>query len=156
MVGEEGVERVEQRYALFAERREIAAQAREGVTAALRAEAAGDLLLGFEQAQIALGSVVIEGNRQVVQEGQHLFLPQPQAFEQIARGRGIGRQMQCLAGMPQLPTRLLARLAPQAARARELALEPVGGRWLAAVVAILSEPCLEILYLSQRRRQLLS
>jgi len=40
-------------------------------------------------------------------------------------GVGLGHQMQRLAGVPELPARLLARLAPQAAGSGQLALEPI-------------------------------
>jgi hypothetical protein len=39
----------------------------------------------FRHAQVLLGLMVIEGDRQVIPEGQHLFSPQAQPFEQVAR-----------------------------------------------------------------------
>ena len=51
------------------------------------AEAAGDLLLNFEHPKISFRLVVIKRNREIAQEGEHLSLPQPEAFEQVAGGR---------------------------------------------------------------------
>src|SRR5258707_15469545 len=55
----------------------LAAEACEGVSAGIAAEAAGHFLLHLERPQVALGLVVVEGNRQVVQEGEHRVLAQP-------------------------------------------------------------------------------
>ncbi len=49
---------------------------------------AGDLLLHFDHAQIALGLVVVEGNRKIVQEPQHDPLSLREAIQQIA-GRAL-------------------------------------------------------------------
>ena len=51
------------------------------------AEGASDLLLDLEHAQILLGLVVVEGDAEVVKEGEDLPLPEGEAFEQIARLR---------------------------------------------------------------------
>jgi hypothetical protein len=56
----------QQRHALFSEGGQVAAQAGERVGSAVRAEAPGDLLLDFEQAQIAFRLIVVEGDGQVV------------------------------------------------------------------------------------------
>jgi hypothetical protein len=45
-------------------------------------------LVQLEPAQVALGLVVVERDRQVIQEGKHLLLVQIQPLEQIAR-RGL-------------------------------------------------------------------
>lgn len=79
------MQRIEEGSALLMQRGEIAAQTSEGLRACVGAETARDLLLGLEQAQIPLGLIVVEGNRQVVQEGEDLSLPEPQALQQIAR-----------------------------------------------------------------------
>ena len=39
----------------------------------------------LEVAQITLCLVVVEGNRQIVEEGEHLVLLQQESFEQVAR-----------------------------------------------------------------------
>jgi hypothetical protein len=41
----------------------------------------------FRHAQFLLGLIVVEGDGEVVEEGQHLVLPEPQAFQPVARGR---------------------------------------------------------------------
>src|SRR5258708_6073871 len=41
------------------------------------------LLLDLEQAQIAFGLVVLERDRQVVEEGEHLVLAEPEALQEI-------------------------------------------------------------------------
>src|SRR5258708_21816112 len=41
------------------------------------------LLLDLEQAQIAFGLVVLERDRQVVEEGEHLVLAAPEALQEI-------------------------------------------------------------------------
>jgi len=46
-----------------------------------------ELLLDLEPAQIPFRLVVVEGDAQVVEEGEHLLLPQQEPFEQVARGR---------------------------------------------------------------------
>ncbi len=43
----------------------------------------------LECPQIALGLVVVERNRQVIEEGEHLVLVAQEAFEQVA-GWGLG------------------------------------------------------------------
>jgi hypothetical protein len=45
-------------------------------------------LLDLEHAQVALGLVVVERDRQVVEEGEYCILVEPEPFEQIAR-RGL-------------------------------------------------------------------
>src|SRR5260221_9587522 len=86
---------------LLWERGAVPPKARDRRRAAVRAERAGNLLLDFEHAQILLGLIIVEGDRQVVQEGQHLLVPQAQPLEQIARGR--------LLDSSPLPRRALGR-----------------------------------------------
>src|SRR5258708_27939745 len=96
--GEDGLQRGQQRLALLAQGRQIAAQACEGVRARVAAEAARHLLVQLEGPQIALGLVVVEGDGQVREEGEHLVLAQPQALQEIARGRLLDAS--ALAGAP--------------------------------------------------------
>ena len=70
--------------ALFAQGREVAADAAKHGNALLGAEAAGDLLLHFDHAQISLGLVVIKGDRKIVQEAQHGPLALAESIQQIA------------------------------------------------------------------------
>lgn len=73
--GEAGVEwltpeqrskRREQRHVLFAEGREVASDPCERGRADVGAEAAGNLLLDFEHAQVAFGLVVVERNSEII------------------------------------------------------------------------------------------
>src|SRR5512146_2490253 len=69
---------------------------------------------------------------------------------------GSGRQMQRFARMPQRPIGLLAGLAPQTARPRELPLEPIAGRWFAAVVIVLGQSPVQLTNPLQQRGNLLA
>ena len=71
-------------------------------------------------------------------------------------GVRFGHQMQRLTPVTELPARLLARLVAQAARAGQLALQPVGGRRFAAVVTVLGESCLQVTHLLHQRGDLLT
>src|SRR5260221_7114409 len=88
LAGEDGLHGGKQRGALVAQGRQIASQHSERAGAGVAAEAAGDLLLDLERAQIALSLVVVEGNRQVIEEGQDRLMPQDQPLQKIAR-RGL-------------------------------------------------------------------
>jgi hypothetical protein len=55
-----GLQSRQQRQALFAQRGQIAANARKGLRSRHASEAPGDLLLHFDHAQIALGQIVIK------------------------------------------------------------------------------------------------
>ena len=77
----------EQRHALLAQRRQVAADARKRLRTGSRTETAGDLLLHFDHAQIALGQIVVKRHREIVQEGQHRILVLGEAIEQVAGGR---------------------------------------------------------------------
>lgn len=84
LTGEDRLERREERLALLAKRGQIASDARECCSAAGRTKAARDFLLDLEHAQVVLGLVVVEGDRQVVEEGQDLLLAEPELLEEIA------------------------------------------------------------------------
>src|SRR5262245_50496151 len=88
-VDEDGLESGQRRLALLAQRREVPSLGGERCRSHVAAEAARNLLLDLEPAQIPLGLIVIEGDGQVGEEGQHLVLPQEQPFEQVTRG-GLG------------------------------------------------------------------
>ena len=53
----------------------------ERLGAVVRAEATRNLLLDFEHAQVTLSLIIVEGDRQVVEERQHLLLAEQEAFE---------------------------------------------------------------------------
>ncbi len=82
--GEERLEGGQEPYLLLSQGGEIASEASERYRSPLRAETARDLLLRFEQAQVPLRLVVIKGNRQIVEEGEDLVLPEEEPFEQVA------------------------------------------------------------------------
>src|SRR6266699_5128162 len=75
------------RQALLTQRREIAADAAEGLSPSRRAETARDLLLDLHHADIALRKAVVKRHGEVVQEQQHGILVLRKAIEQIARRR---------------------------------------------------------------------
>src|SRR5438876_9795130 len=72
---------------LLAQRREIASDAAEGLSASRRAETARDLLLDFDHPNIALREAIVERHGEVVQEQQHRLLVLGKAIEQIASCR---------------------------------------------------------------------
>src|SRR5258708_8882999 len=72
---------------LLAQRREIAANAAEGLSTSSRAETAGDLLLHFDHPNIAFGQAVVKRDRKIVQEGEHRLRMLGEAIQQIARRR---------------------------------------------------------------------
>src|SRR5688572_7918745 len=71
--GENAAERFHEREALLANGRDVAADAAEDVGSAATSKAAGDFLLGLDHAQIPFGQVVVEGDPEIVHEGQHLI-----------------------------------------------------------------------------------
>src|SRR2546423_1156681 len=81
-----GLQSRQDRQTLFAQRGQVATNARKGVSESLTAEATGDLLLHFDHAQISLSQIVVKIYPQILQEGEHGFLLFAQAIEQIARG----------------------------------------------------------------------
>ena len=83
----EGGEGMEQADLVLAEGGEVAADAAEGLDAFLAAEATRDLLLQLDQAQIALGLVVVERHAKVEGEAQHVSGPATQPAGQVA---GLG------------------------------------------------------------------
>ena len=74
MTSKSGLQSRQQRHALFAQRGQIAANARKALRSRTAAEAAGDLLLHFDHAQIALGQIVIKIHAEVFQEEQDRLL----------------------------------------------------------------------------------
>src|SRR5712691_13339628 len=87
LAGEDGLQGGQQRLALVAQGRQVASEARERRATGIAAEAAGDFLLQLEPAQVTLRLVVVEEDGKVVEEGQHLVLPEGESLEQVARGR---------------------------------------------------------------------
>ena len=86
MTTESGLQSRQQRHALFAQRGQIAANARKGFRSRHAAEAAGDLLLHLDHAQIALRQIVIKIHAEVFQEAQDRLLVFAQPIQQIAGG----------------------------------------------------------------------
>src|SRR5213593_171484 len=80
-----GLQRRQQRQTLFAQRRQIAANASKGLSTSDTPEAAGDFLLHLDHAQISLGQIIVKIHPQILQEGENGFLLFAQAIEQIAR-----------------------------------------------------------------------
>lgn len=72
---------------MLAQGREVASQAGEGRGSCVAAETAGDFQLDLEAAQVALSLIVVEGDRQIVEERQYLLLDKDEPFKQVARGR---------------------------------------------------------------------
>ncbi len=69
---------------------------------------------------------------------------------------GGSHQMQRLARVAQLPAWLLARLPAQAACPGRLPLQPIRGGRLATIVAILGQPCLQVMHTRQQPGNLLT
>jgi hypothetical protein len=86
MTPKSGLQSRQQRQALFAQHRHIAANARKGFRFRRAAEAPGDLLLHFDHAQIALGQIVLTIHAKVFQEEQDRLLVFAQPLQQIAGG----------------------------------------------------------------------
>jgi hypothetical protein len=80
-----GLQRRQQRQTLFAQRGQVATNARKGLSESLAAEAAGDFLLHLDHAKISLGQISVKIYPQILQEGEDSFLLFAQAIEQIAR-----------------------------------------------------------------------
>src|SRR5947208_15765049 len=85
MTTKSGLQRRQQRPTLFAQRRQIAANASKGLSTSQAAEAAGDFLLHFDHAKISLGQIIVKVHPQILQEGEDGFLLFAQTIEQIAR-----------------------------------------------------------------------
>src|SRR5258708_20631972 len=85
--GDDRLEGGQERLALLAQGCQVASDPGERCCPRVAAEAVGDLLLNLEPAQIPLRLVVVEGNRQVVEEGQHRRLVEQEASKQVAGGR---------------------------------------------------------------------
>ena len=84
MTTESGLQSRQQRQALFAQRRQIAANATKGLSSSQTAEAPGDLLLDFDHAQISLGEIIVKIHTQILQEGENRLLVFAQPIKQIA------------------------------------------------------------------------
>src|SRR3990172_1543767 len=105
LTGENAGESVEDRVTLLTQRREVAANTAEVISAVRATEAAGDLVLDFQHPQIALSLIVVKRHPEVVEEGQHGRAMRHQPVEQIA-GRG-------LLGTSTLPGRFGGWVGPQ-------------------------------------------
>lgn len=90
----------QQRLALFAQSRQVTADATKDGDTMLGAKTARDLLLHFHHAQIPLGLIVVERHGKIRQEGQDLPCACREPIKQIAgrmlfragfRRRPIGR-----------------------------------------------------------------
>src|SRR5579875_1477571 len=84
MTREGGLQSRQERKPLFAQGRQIAANATKGLGSGQRAEAAGDLLLHFDHAQVALGLIVVKLDTQIFQKAEDGFLMFAQAIQQVA------------------------------------------------------------------------
>jgi hypothetical protein len=71
----------QQRLALLAQRCELASQAWKRCGPCIAAEAPRDRLLDLEPAQVALCLVVVEGDGEIIQEGEYLLLAEGEPFE---------------------------------------------------------------------------
>src|SRR6266851_9145342 len=76
----------QQRKTLFAQGRQIATNTAKSLCSRQTAEAARDLLLHFDHAQIPLGQIVVKIHTQIFQEAEDRFLMVAQTVEQIACG----------------------------------------------------------------------
>jgi len=101
LAAKEGLQCSQERHPLLAHRGQVATDPGERFGTAVRSERASNLLLDLEHAQVLLGLVVVEGDGEVVQEGQHRVLAYPQAIEQAAWGRLL--QTSALAWLCQSP-----------------------------------------------------
>ncbi len=75
---------VEQRSTLFAQGREVSADATKGGGSGEAAKAAGNLLLDLDHAQVPFSLVIVKGHRQIGYEGQHGVLLLAQPIQQVA------------------------------------------------------------------------
>ena len=75
---------VQQMQALLAQGGQVAANAAKGAGSGLAAKGAGDFLLHLDHAHIAFGLIVVKGDHQAMQEGQHGLLVGEQAIQQVA------------------------------------------------------------------------
>src|SRR6266568_6446689 len=79
-----GLQRRQQRQTLFAQRRQITANASKGLSESLAPEAAGDFLLDLDHAKISLGQIIVKIHPKILQEGEDGLLLFAQAIQQIA------------------------------------------------------------------------
>lgn len=85
LTSEDHLERSQQRYALLGERGEIVPDPAECLSPTVCMERTGHLRLDFGHAQVALGLVLTERNRQDVQKRQDVVLSEHEAVEQAVR-----------------------------------------------------------------------
>ena len=74
MTRQSGLQSGQERKPLFAQGRHIAPNPAKGVGSRQTAEAARDLLLHFEHAQVALGQIVVKLHPQIFQEAEDGWL----------------------------------------------------------------------------------
>ena len=74
--------------ALLVQGREAGADGGEALDPGVGAEGAGDLLLEFGHAHVALGLIVVERHAQVGDEAQHIVALLAQALDEVV-GRGL-------------------------------------------------------------------
>ena len=75
-----------QRQALLAQGGQVATNTSKGLRSSEGSEAAGNLLLDFDHAQIALGEIVVKIHAQIFQKAEDGWLVFVQAVEQISGG----------------------------------------------------------------------
>src|SRR5579884_1323701 len=83
MTKQSGLQSRKQRYPLFAQRGQIASDARKTACPLQRAKATRDLLLDLDHTDISFCLRVVKRHSEVGQEGQHRFLSHVQSIQQI-------------------------------------------------------------------------
>src|SRR5947209_2479826 len=83
MTRQSGLQSWQERKPLFAQGRQVATNAAKGVGACQTAEAAGELWLQFDHAQIALGQIVVKIHLQILQEAEDRLLMFAHPVQQI-------------------------------------------------------------------------
>ena len=86
MTAQSGFQSREQGHALLAQCGQRAANATKGHHPSFRAKGARDLLLHFDHADISLRLIVVKGDREVGEEGQHRLLADLKPIQQIDSG----------------------------------------------------------------------
>ena len=86
MTTKSGLQSRQQRQTLFAQRGQIAANARKGLSTSDATEAAGDFLLNLDHPKISLGQIIVKIHSKILQEGQNRLLMFAQPIKQIASG----------------------------------------------------------------------
>jgi hypothetical protein len=95
LAGECRLEGRQERSALLSQGAEMAPDSAERLRVAGRAEGSRDFLLHLAHAQVALGLVVVEGDRGALEEGEHLLPPEPQPLQRVPRGRLLDAARRC-------------------------------------------------------------